>query len=81
MAERVRISFHLAGLSLIQIPRLPLDSVLLVISELLPKVQELQATHQRAKPTSRIVEFLRNANLQHVLPQASNLSPRRFMVG
>ncbi|KAJ7135027.1 high-temperature-induced dauer-formation protein-domain-containing protein [Mycena crocata] len=58
---------------------LPLDSVMLMISELLPKVQEMQASRHRATSTSAIVEFLGTVNLQHVLPPAPPLTPRRFM--
>ncbi|KAJ7905266.1 high-temperature-induced dauer-formation protein-domain-containing protein [Mycena olivaceomarginata] len=48
---------------------LPLDSVMLLISELLPKVQEMQASRHRATSTSAI----------HVLPPAPPLTPRRFL--
>ncbi|KAF8212473.1 high-temperature-induced dauer-formation protein-domain-containing protein [Mycena galopus ATCC 62051] len=58
---------------------LPLDSVMLLISELLPKVQDMQASRHRATSTSAIVEFLGTATLQHVLPPAPPLAPRRFM--
>lgn len=59
---------------------LPLDSVMLLVSELLPKVQEMQASRHRTTSTSAIVEFLGTVNLQHVLPPAPPLAPRRFMV-
>ncbi|KAK7023762.1 high-temperature-induced dauer-formation protein-domain-containing protein [Favolaschia claudopus] len=58
---------------------LPLDCVMLLISELLPKVQEMQANRHRTTSTSAIVEFLGTVNLQHVLPPAPPLNPRRFM--
>ncbi|KAJ7684956.1 high-temperature-induced dauer-formation protein-domain-containing protein [Mycena polygramma] len=58
---------------------LHLDSVMLLISELLPKVQEMQASRHRTTSTSAIVEFLGTASLQHVLPPAPPLTPRRFM--
>ncbi|KAJ7172707.1 high-temperature-induced dauer-formation protein-domain-containing protein [Mycena filopes] len=58
---------------------LPLDSVMLVISELLPKVQEMQASRHRATSTSAIVDFLGTVSLQNVLPPAPPLTPRRFM--
>ncbi|KAJ7752084.1 high-temperature-induced dauer-formation protein-domain-containing protein [Mycena metata] len=58
---------------------LPLDSVMLLISELLPKVQEMQASRHRATSTSAIVEFLGTVSLQNVLPPAPPLTPRRFM--
>ncbi|KAJ7734954.1 high-temperature-induced dauer-formation protein-domain-containing protein [Mycena maculata] len=58
---------------------LPLDSVMLLISELLPKVQEMQASRHRTTSTSAIVEFLGTVDLQHVLLPAPPLAPRRFM--
>ncbi|KAJ7694128.1 high-temperature-induced dauer-formation protein-domain-containing protein [Mycena rosella] len=58
---------------------LPLDSVMLLISELLPKVQEMQASRHRTTSTSAIVEFLGTVNLEHVLPPPPPLTPRRFM--
>jgi len=57
---------------------LPLDSVMLLISELLPKVQEMQANRHRATSTSVIVEFLGTVSLQHVMPPAPPLAARRF---
>lgn len=60
--------------------RLPLDSVMLLISELLPNVQELQASRHRANSTSIIVDFLSTVSLKHVLPEAPVPMPRRFMV-
>jgi hypothetical protein len=53
---------------------------MLLVSELLPKVQEMQASRHRTTSTSAIVEFLGTVNLQHVLPPAPPLTPRRFMV-
>ncbi|KAJ7219056.1 high-temperature-induced dauer-formation protein-domain-containing protein [Mycena pura] len=58
---------------------LPLDNVMLLISELLPKVQEMQANRHRATSTSAIVEFLGTVSLQHVMPPAPPLAARRFM--
>jgi len=58
---------------------LPLDSVMLVISELLPKVQNLQAARHKANPTAAIMDLLRSVNLTHVLPPAPALTPRRFL--
>ncbi|KAJ6623397.1 high-temperature-induced dauer-formation protein-domain-containing protein [Mycena sp. CBHHK59/15] len=58
---------------------LPLDSVMLLISELLPKVQDLQASRHRSTSASAIVEFLGTVTLQHVLPPAPPLTPRRFL--
>ncbi|KAJ7285605.1 high-temperature-induced dauer-formation protein-domain-containing protein [Mycena rebaudengoi] len=58
---------------------LPLDAVMLLISELLPKVQDLKSTRHRTTSTSAIVEFLSTVSLQNVLPPAPPLTPRRFM--
>ncbi|PFH52389.1 hypothetical protein AMATHDRAFT_56905 [Amanita thiersii Skay4041] len=52
---------------------LPLDVVMLFISELLPKVQ----ASRKANSTS-IVDLLSVTNLKNVLPQEPPLSPRRF---
>jgi hypothetical protein len=59
--------------------RLPLDTVLLLISELLPKIQEIQAS-QKTNSTSRILDYLGSADLKDVLPKLGPPSPRRFMV-
>lgn len=59
---------------------LPLDPIMLLISELLPQVQELQATHHKANSTSIIVEFLTKVSLKHVFPEVPPPLPRRFMV-
>ncbi|KAI8998843.1 high-temperature-induced dauer-formation protein-domain-containing protein [Trametes punicea] len=58
---------------------LPLDTIMLVISELLPKVQNLQSSLSGASASNAIIDLLRNANLDQVLPKPSPLSPRRFM--
>ena len=80
MATRVRFSsifaLHCSPFS----HRLPLDSVMLVISELLPKVQRLQAAGHKPNPTSVIMDLLRSVTLTHVLPPAPPLAPRRFIV-
>ncbi|TFK42932.1 high-temperature-induced dauer-formation protein-domain-containing protein [Crucibulum laeve] len=57
---------------------LPLDTVMLVISELLPKIQELQAS-RKVNSTSGIADFLSSVNLQHVLPSTPPIIPRKFM--
>ncbi|KAG9024760.1 hypothetical protein FRB95_011122 [Tulasnella sp. JGI-2019a] len=57
---------------------LPLDTVLLVISELLPKVRELQASSSQSKSTGAMLDYLRVADMTKVLPPASPLAPRRF---
>ncbi|KAH0584230.1 hypothetical protein H2248_009784 [Termitomyces sp. 'cryptogamus'] len=58
---------------------LPLDPVMLLNSELLPRVRELQATRHQANSTSIIVEFLSKVSLKHVFPEAPTPLPRRFM--
>ena len=60
--------------------RLPLDPVMLVISELLPKVHDLQASLNKANTTPAIIDFLASANLSHALPQPPSITPRRFVV-
>ncbi|KAI9064204.1 hypothetical protein FKP32DRAFT_1757516 [Trametes sanguinea] len=58
---------------------LPLDTIMLAISELLPKVQNLQSSLSGASASNAIIDLLRNANLDQVLPKPPPLSPRRFM--
>ena len=53
---------------------------MLVIAELLPKVQSLQASLSTTTANSAIIDMLRSANLDHVLPTATPLAPRPFMV-
>jgi hypothetical protein len=53
---------------------------MLVISELLPKIQELQAARHKPNPTSAIMDLLRSVTLTHVLPPAPPLTPRKFVV-
>jgi len=57
---------------------LPLDSVMIVISELMPKVQELQ-TQSTITSTKSIMDLLSRVNLSHVLPAPPPLNPRRFV--
>ncbi|KAF7968571.1 hypothetical protein HWV62_30117 [Athelia sp. TMB] len=58
---------------------LPLDSVMLVISEVLPKVQELQFSRDKTNPTGAIMDLLRSISLAHVLPPAPPVTPRKFI--
>ncbi|KAG7452752.1 uncharacterized protein BT62DRAFT_958767 [Guyanagaster necrorhizus] len=58
---------------------LPLDPVMLIISELLPKVQELQASRHKANSTSTVLEFLGSVTLKDVLPPVNPLTPRKFL--
>ena len=59
--------------------RLPLDPVMLVISELMPKLHELQSLH-KSNPAGAILDYLGHISLKHVLPTAPPLNPRKFIV-
>lgn len=65
---------------LLNVDRLPLDTVMLVISELLPKIQNLQTGRQKANSAGAITDFLQSVTLTDVLPPAPVLYPRRFVV-
>jgi len=58
---------------------LPLDPVMLVISELLPKVHDLQTSLNKANTTPAIIDFLASANLSHVLSRPPSIAPRPFV--
>ncbi|KAK7693228.1 hypothetical protein QCA50_002794 [Cerrena zonata] len=58
---------------------LPLDPILLLCSELVPKVSELQASLNPANANTAIMDLLRSANLEQELPAPTPLSPRRFV--
>ncbi|GHJ86806.1 hypothetical protein NliqN6_3208 [Naganishia liquefaciens] len=55
---------------------LPLDPVLVAISELLPKIQEIQPLSS-AGPNRAVLDYLRNASLKDVLPMHVH-NPRKF---
>jgi len=55
---------------------LPLDPVMLTISELMPKLQDLQASH---KPSAAILDYLGHISLKQILPTPPPLNPRRFI--
>ncbi|GJE86851.1 high-temperature-induced dauer-formation protein-domain-containing protein [Phanerochaete sordida] len=57
---------------------LPLDVIMIVTSELFPKIQGLQSSLSGPTANSAIVDLLRNAALQEHLPKPPPLSPRRF---
>ncbi|KAI0262890.1 high-temperature-induced dauer-formation protein-domain-containing protein [Gloeopeniophorella convolvens] len=57
---------------------LPLDSVMLVVSELMPKVQDLQASH-KLNATGAVIDYLGHVSLKHALPTPPPLNPRRFI--
>ncbi|KAI5899994.1 uncharacterized protein SCHCODRAFT_02025788 [Schizophyllum commune H4-8] len=57
---------------------LQLDPILVLIAELLPKLQELQAS-QKANSSTAIANFLASVTLDHALPPKPPLAPRRFV--
>ncbi|WVQ99152.1 hypothetical protein IAU59_006284 [Kwoniella sp. CBS 9459] len=57
---------------------LPLDPVLVAISELLPKIQETQ-NHIIGAPSSKVFNILKGVSLSEVLPPAPPIVPRRFL--
>ncbi|KAF8309828.1 hypothetical protein DL93DRAFT_2044105, partial [Clavulina sp. PMI_390] len=56
---------------------LPLDPILLVISELLPKVMDMQ-TSLNTQTSTAVLQFLRSVSIQHVLPPPPPVMARRF---
>jgi hypothetical protein len=59
--------------------RLPLDSILVTISDLIPKVQEIQSSMNRPSTSPAVLDFLRVVNLKPILPQQPPSSPRPFV--
>ncbi|CAD6567302.1 MAG: hypothetical protein TREMPRED_003499, partial [Tremellales sp. Tagirdzhanova-0007] len=55
---------------------LPLDPVLVAISELLPKIQDSQP--RAGAPSSKVFKVLKGCSLSDVLPPAQPIIPRRF---
>ncbi|WVQ82249.1 hypothetical protein IAT38_004377 [Cryptococcus sp. DSM 104549] len=55
---------------------LPLDPVLVAISELLPKIQETQP--RVGSPSEKVFNILKGVSLVEVLPPAPPIMPRRF---
>lgn len=53
---------------------------MLAISELFPKVQDLQTARRESNPTAAIMHLLRTVRLSNVLPPAPAPAPRRFIV-
>lgn len=80
VAARVTCIYQVFVSLIEHVHRLPLDSVMLVISEVLPKVQELQFARDKANPTGAIMDLLRSISLEHVLPPAPPMAPRKFLV-
>jgi hypothetical protein len=58
---------------------LPLDPVLVAISELLPKIQDSQS--RTGAPSSKVLNLIKGASLVDVLPPTPPVVPRRFQVG
>ncbi|PSR88906.1 hypothetical protein PHLCEN_2v5055 [Hermanssonia centrifuga] len=58
--------------------RLPLDAIMIVGSELFPRIQELQSSLSGPTANTAIVDLLRSASLEHHLPKPPPLNPRRF---
>ncbi|KAH9934896.1 high-temperature-induced dauer-formation protein-domain-containing protein [Fomitopsis serialis] len=58
---------------------LPLDIIMLVVSELLPKIQELQSSLNPANANGAVVDLIKSTNLEHILPKPGPLSARRFV--
>ncbi|KAL7421522.1 hypothetical protein Q5752_003291 [Cryptotrichosporon argae] len=56
---------------------LPLDPVLVAISELLPKIQDSQPP-RAGGPSSKVLNLLKGADLGAVLPPGPPAAPRRF---
>jgi hypothetical protein len=52
---------------------------MLVISELMPKLHELQSSH-KSNPAGAILDYLGHISLKHALPTAPPLNPRKFIV-
>ncbi|KAN0141309.1 High-temperature-induced dauer-formation domain containing protein [Lactarius tabidus] len=57
---------------------LPLDPVMLMISELMPKLQDLQASH-KPNSSAAILDYLGHISLKQILPSSPPLNPRRFI--
>lgn len=58
--------------------RLPLDPVLVAISELLPKIQD--SASKTGAPSSKVLALIKGASLTEVLPPTPAVVPRRFQV-
>ncbi|KAG8821176.1 hypothetical protein FRC19_008197 [Serendipita sp. 401] len=58
---------------------LPIDPILLAISELLPKVQQIQSSMNRPASSPAVLDFLRVVDLKRVLPQPPPIQPRPFL--
>lgn len=57
-----------------------MDCIMLLITELLPKVQDIQAARNNPTSVTAIIDFLGSVSLQGVLPPKPPLAPRKFVV-
>ena len=58
--------------------RLPLDTVMIFISDVIQKVEDMQ--RHNTVPSSAVIQFLSNIDLGHVLPSRAPSAARKFMV-
>ena len=58
---------------------LPLDPAMILISEFMPKLQDVQG-HGTSASSKSIMDLLSRASLTHALPSPPPLNPRRFIV-
>jgi len=78
LAARVRL-FQLVNMcSTNDFRRLPLDTVMVFISDVIQKVEEMQ--RHNAVPSSAVIQFLSNIDLSHVLSSKAPTTARKFMV-
>uniref|UniRef100_A0A8H7Y292 RecA family profile 1 domain-containing protein n=1 Tax=Psilocybe cubensis TaxID=181762 RepID=A0A8H7Y292_PSICU len=56
---------------------LPLDTVMLFISDVVQKVEDMQ--RHRTVPSADVLKFLSNVNLDHIFPTKPPISSRRFL--
>lgn len=76
MAKGVSPPSTIRDVALTLMTRLPLDPVLVAISELLPKIQDSQG--RAGAPSSKVFNILKGATLTDVLPPQQPVMPRRF---
>lgn len=81
MATRVSLVFHHKLTHSVDLAfiRLPLDTILIIISDLLPRVQELQNS-RKVNSANAIREFLSNISVRDSLPPPSPIVARQFIV-
>jgi len=81
MATRVSIG-HLLYRAAVQmrsiVYRLPLDPIMIFISEVVQKVEDMQ--RQNTVPSAESLRFLSSVHLDHVLPNKPPITSRRFVV-